>query len=82
MGFFLLGLGGHIALAFASNYGRLAVVATLAPKSVEGAALIPSSDLAATVWTSISALSAGPPSPFQLCPWPRFVSAFLPPAAA
>jgi hypothetical protein len=31
---------------------------------------------------SISTVSVGPPSPFQLCSWPRFVSFFLPRAAA
>jgi hypothetical protein len=54
----------------------------LESKSVERDALLTSPDLVPIVWTSISTFTAGPPSPFQLCPWPCFVSFYLPPAAA
>jgi hypothetical protein len=45
--------------------------------------LPPSSSLSSLYLSpSIPTLAADPPPPFQLCPWPRFVSLFLPPAAA
>lgn len=83
--------GGSTAYDIARFWSHALHVECLDAYRAERSALLTSPDLVTTLWASLvpkpptTAATTGlprPPRPFQHCPWPTFVSRFLPPSVA